>query len=211
MTKKIETKEEVTTVTPLPVTQKEELTAKEQKEVRVIERVIENREIAPQDVFGKLTRNQLELIKRTVARGASDDELRLFVQVCKGANLNPFLRQVHLVPRWDSKLGQEVRAIQVGIDGFRAVAESSGVYAGNDDPIYDGDKTIEYSTKVNAKNTLIVPEKATVTVYKLLDGQRYGFTATARWDEYYPGEKIGFQWHIRPYLMLGKCTEADRK
>src|SRR3990167_10086115 len=205
MTKKIETKEEVTTVTPLPVTQKEELTAKEQKEVRVIERVIENREIAPQDVFGRLTRNQLELIKRTVARGASDDELRLFVQVCKGANLNPFLRQVHLVPRWDSKLGAEVRAIQVGIDGFRAVAESSGVYAGNDDPIYDGEKTIEHGKEKKTK--LTVPLKSTVTVYKLMEGQRMAFTATARWDEYYPGNKMGFQWHIRPHLMLGKCAE----
>ena len=180
----------------------------ESKEIKVIERIFETKEITPSDTFGKLSRNQIDLIKNTVAKGASDDELRLFIQVCKGAQLNPFMRQVHLVPRWDSKLGQEVRAIQVGIDGFRAVAESSGQYAGNDDPIYDGDKTIEFSTKAKAKNALVVPEKATVTVYKLLDGQRYGFTATARWDEYYPGEKIGFQWHIRPYLMLGKCAEA---
>jgi len=181
---------------------------KESKEIKVIERIFETKEIAPADTFGKLSRNQIELIKTTVAKGASDDELRLFIQVCKGANLNPFLRQVHLVPRWDNRTGQEVRTIQVGIDGFRAVAESSGQYAGNDDPIYEGEKTIEFSTKAKAKNTLTVPEKATVTVYKLMDGQRYPFTATARWDEYYPGEKIGFQWHIRPYLMLGKCAEA---
>ena len=187
---------------------KAEENPKEAKEIKVIERIFETKEVAPADAFGKLKRSQIDLIKNTVAKGASDDELRLFIQVCKGANLNPFLRQVHLVPRWDSKLGQEVRAIQVGIDGFRAVAESSGQYAGNDDPIYAGDKTIEFSTKAKAKNALVVPEKATVTVYKLLDGQRYGFTATARWDEYYPGEKIGFQWHIRPYLMLGKCAEA---
>src|SRR3990167_2311096 len=101
-----------------------ELTAKDQKEVRIIERVIENREIAPADAFGKLSRPQIELIKRTVARNASDDELRLFIQVCKGANLNPFLKQVFLVPRWDSAAGREVRAIQVSIDGFRAIAES---------------------------------------------------------------------------------------
>jgi hypothetical protein len=53
-----------------------------------------------------------------------------------------------------------------------------------------------------------VPVKATVTVFKYLEGQRYPFTATARWTEYYPGVKVGFQWHIRPYLMLGKCAEA---
>ena len=184
---------------------KSELTAKDKSQVRVIERIIENREIAPQDAFGKLTRTQIELIKRTVARGASDDELRLFVQVCKGANLNPFLRQVHLVPRWDSKLGQEVRTIQVGIDGFRAVAESSGAYAGNDDPIFDGEHEIPYTKYENKKPVdakLTVPGKATVTVYKMLEGQRYPFTATARWEEYYPGQKIHFQSHIPPYLIL---------
>jgi phage recombination protein Bet len=189
----------------------DQLSEKDRKEVRIIERVIENREIAPADAFGKLTRSQVELIKRTVAKGASDDELRLFVQVCKGANLNPFLRQVHLVPRWDSKSGVEVRAIQVGIDGFRAVAESSGAYAGNDDPIFDGEHEIpftKYENKKPIEAKLTVPGKATVTVYKLMDGQRYGFTATARWEEYYPGQKMGFQWHIRPYLMLGKCAEA---
>lgn len=187
------------------VVEKPELTKKEQKEVKIIERVIENREIATADAFGKLTRSQVELIKRTVARNASDDELKLFVQVCKGAQLNPFLRQVHFVKRWDSKEGREVGAIQVGIDGFRSIAESSNQYAGNDDPIYEGEKDIEYGKE---KKKVAVPLKATVTVYKLMEGQRYGFTATARWEEYYPGERIGFQWHIRPYMMLGKCAEA---
>lgn len=187
----------------------EVLTPKDQKEVRIIERVIENREIAPADAFGKMTRAQLELIKRTVAKGATDDELRLFVQVCKGANLNPFLKQVHLVKRWDSRVGMEVGAIQVGIDGFRAVAEGSGQYAGNDDPVFDGEKDIELpATQKVAARKITVPAKATVTVFKLLEGQRYGFSATARWEEYYPGAKMGFQWHIRPYLMLGKCAEA---
>lgn len=196
------------TQTPAPETPKPELSQQDQKEVKVIERVIESREIAPADAFGKLTRPQIELIKRTVAKGATDDELRLFIQVCKGANLNPFLRQVHLVKRWDSKEGREVGAIQVGIDGFRAVAESSGQYAGNEDPQFEGEEDITYDSKAQKGVKLTVPKQATVTVYKLLEGQRYGFTATARWSEYYPGPKMGFQWHIRPYLMLGKCAEA---
>ena len=187
----------------------ETLTPKEQKEVKIIEKVIENREISPADAFGKLSRPQVELIKRTVAKGASDDELRLFIQVCKGANLNPFLKQVFLVPRWDSAVGRDVRAIQVSIDGFRAIAESSGVYAGNDDPIYDSETEINIPAgKTSAAKKLNVPNKATVTVYKIVEGSRYAFTATARWSEYYPGPKMGFQWHIRPYLMLGKCAEA---
>ena len=185
---------------PEPIAKPEE----DKKEIQVIERIIENREIAPQDAFGKMNRAQIDLIKRTVAKGATDDELKMFIQVCKGAQLNPFLKQVFLVPRWDSREGKEVRAIQVSIDGFRSIAESSGAYAGNEDPIFDGETII----KLAGKPDLTVPNKATVTVYKALDGQRYAFTATARWTEYYPGAKMGFQWHTRPFLMLGKCAEA---
>lgn len=187
----------------------ETLTPKEQKEVRIIEKVIENKAIAPQDAFGKLSRPQIELIKNTVAKGASDDELKLFIQVCKGASLNPFLKQVFLVPRWDSVAGREVRSIQVSIDGFRAIAESSGAYAGNDDPVYDGETDIDIPAgKSGIAKKITAPNKATVTVYKIVEGSRYAFTATARWTEYYPGPKMGFQWHIRPFLMLGKCAEA---
>lgn len=178
----------------------------DQKDTRIIERVMEDRTVAIQDTFGKLTRSQVDLMKRTVAKGATDDELKMFIQVCKGSQLNPFLKQVHFVKRWDSREGREVGAIQVGIDGFRSIAESSNQYAGNDDPIFDGEKEIEYGK--DPKKKITVPVKATVTVYKLMEGQKMAFSATARWDEYYPGERIGFQWHNRPYLMLGKCAEA---
>lgn len=190
------------------LTEKPELTPKEQKEVKIIERVIENREIAPQDAFGKLTRPQVDLIKRTIAKGSDDDELKLFIQVCKGANLNPFLKQAFLVPRWDSREGREVRAVQVSIDGFRSIAESSGNYAGNDDPVFKGEKEIEVPRGKEKTEKIVVPLEAFVTIYKVIQGQRYPFTATARWEEYYPGSKVGFQWHIRPKLMLGKCAEA---
>lgn len=200
MTKK-EVKEPAKTLAPEP----EQLTEKDQKQITVIERVIENREIQPHDAFGKLNRSQIELVKRTYAKGASDDELKLFITVCHGLQLSPFSKQVHLVPRWDSKAGKEVRQIQVGIDGFRATAEKTGAYAGNDDPVFEGEKEIEFGEK---KQRITVPDKATVTVHKIVAGQRYPFTATARWSEYYPGAKMGFQWHIKPYLMLGKCAEA---
>lgn len=193
-TKKEEKKPE--TLSTLPEVVKPE---EKQEIVKVVERIIENREVAPLEVFGKLTRAQIDLIKRTVAKDASDDELKLFLAVCHGARLNPFLRQAHLVPFWDSKAGEWRRVIIIGIDGFRSIAESSGVYAGNDDPEYRGEEGI------GAKRH---PLEAKVAVYKVVEGQRYPFTATARWSEYYPGEKKGYQWDRMPYMMLGKCAEA---
>lgn len=203
---KVEEVKKVKEVKEVVLTQAEEVEAKK----AAVEFV--STEVAPQEAFGKLSRAQVNLIKRTVAQGASDDELRLFIQVCKGANLNPFLRQAHLVPFWDSKNSIERRAIIVGIDGFRAIAESSGQYAGNDDPVLEGEGEIDVEVwgddkKKHAKK-ITVPKKATVTVYKVVAGVRNPFTASARWDEYYPGPKKGNQWHRMPNLMLGKCAEA---
>ena len=190
---------------------KEVAPATETKDIAMITEVIQDKEIAPQDAFGRLNRRQVDLIKRTVAAGASDDELRLFIQVCKGANLNPFLRQAHLVPFWDSKAGAEKRTIIIGIDGFRAIAESSGAYAGSDDAVFEDGEQLEvevWADKVKVKKNIEVPKKATVSVWKMVDHQRVAFTASARWSEYYPGGKKGVRWHVMPYLMLGKCAEA---
>ncbi len=139
------------------------------------------------------TTTQVDLIRRTIARGATDDELTLFLGQCRRTGLDPFAKQIYLVKRWDSKAQKEVMAIQVGIDGYRLIADRTKSYAGNDDPVFDSESE---------------PQKATVTVYKVVDGVRCGFTATARWSQYFPGEKQGFMWKRMPHLMLGKCAEA---
>jgi len=138
------------------------------------------------------TREQVELVKRTVAVGATDDELALFLHTCKRTGLDPMAKQIHFVKR-NSKSGPKV-AFQTAIDGYRLVADRTGKYAGNDDPVF-----VEKDGK---------PVSATVTVYKLINGERIAFGATARWSEYFPGEDQGFMWRKMPYLMLGKCAEG---
>jgi len=211
MTEKTKKEKKVTVLPPAKI----ESSPDEIKEVtKIVTEILESKEV--QDPFGKISRAQVDLIKRTIADGASDDELRLFIQVCRGAKLNPFMRQAHFVPFWDSKLGIEKRAVIIGIDGFRTIAENSEVYAGNDDAIFSDDTTVSVDVwegkgkdrKVVKTEPLKVPGKATITVYKIVMGVRCPFTATARWTEYYPGSKKGARWHAMPYLMLGKCAEA---
>ena len=134
------------------------------------------------------TGEQLDLIKRTVAKETTNDELQLFLYTCRRTGLDPLAKQIYAIKR------KGVMAIQTGIDGYRLIADRTGKYAGNDDPIFDSEE---------------VPRRAVVTVYKMVDGVRCGFTSSARWDQYYPGKGTqSFLWDKMPHLMLGKCAEA---
>ncbi len=135
------------------------------------------------------TQEQLTLITNTVAKGASADELKLFLYTANKAGLDPLTKQIHFIKRGGSG------TVQAGIDGLRAIAERSKTLAGIDDAIYDNE---------TGKH----PNKASVTVYRIVNGERVPFTASARWTEYYPGEKLGFMWNKMPFLMLGKCAES---
>lgn len=139
----------------------------------------------------QFTRDQIDLIKRTVAKGATDDELKLFLYQAEKKRLDPLSRQIYFQKR-RTKNGDTI-TILTAIDGYRLIADRTGLYAGNDDPVFDDEDS---------------PRKATVTVYKLVKGVRCGFTATARWDQYYPGDMQGFMWRKMPHLMLGKCAEG---
>lgn len=149
------------------------------------------------------TPEQISLLTRTVARGATQDELGLFFNIAKRAGLDPFTKQIHFVKRkvWnnDKKSYEEVGTTQTGIDGYRAIADRSGNYAGSDDAIFDSE-------------TEQHPQKAIVTVYRIVGGQRSAFTASARWSEYAPinpkTNEIMGQWKKMPYLMLSKCAES---
>jgi phage recombination protein Bet len=135
--------------------------------------------------------SEIALVKKTIAAGATDEELKLFLFDCKRQGVHPLDRLIHF-----SKRGGKYTPI-TSIDFMRLRADDTGVHAGTDDPVYDlpedSDKLIRW---------------AKVTVYKFVQSQKVAFTATARWSEYAPPGSEGFMWKKMPRLMLGKCAEA---
>lgn len=145
--------------------------------------------------FGSFASDQskLELLKRTMGKDLSNDELELFGHVCKRTGLDPFVRQIYPVKRKDKM------TIQTGIDGFRAIAERTGRYSPGREPSYsyDNEGRIISSTAHIRKQTD--------------DGTWHEVAATAFWAEYaqtnFEGKPTQF-WAKMPHLMLAKCAEA---
>ena len=152
-----------------------------------------------------MSRDQIELIKATICKGATDDELKLFVMTAERTGLDPFARQVFAVKRYDSKLGREVMAIQVSIDGFRLVSERSGKYAGQLGPFWtnDGKEWLEVWLDKTP------PKAAKVGI--LRSDFKEPLWAVATWDQYVQTTKDGnpnAMWKRMGPLMLAKCAES---
>lgn len=157
----------------------------------------------PQIAF---TESELDLLKRTICKGATDPEFDLFVSQCQRLGLDPFTNQIFAVKRWDSNEGRKVMDIQVGIDGYRLIAERTGKWAGVDGPWWCGDDG--QWTDVWLQNE--PPTAAKVDVHRH-DWSRPR-TAIARWDDYVATKKNDqptFMWSKMGPHMLAKCAEAN--
>jgi phage recombination protein Bet len=124
----------------------------------------------------------VQVLKQTVAKGATDAEFEMFKQMCQSTGLNPFRREI-----WFIKTNSQVQ-MMTGVNGFYQIANSHPQYDGMESEVIEEDGKII---------------KAVAKVYRK-DRSRPQ-TATAYFAEY---NKSYGNWKTMPRMMLEKCAES---
>jgi len=165
--------------------------------------------------------DKIALIKRTIADGASDDELALFIYQCQRTGLDPFARQIYSIQRqvYDPKLNRKVSkmTVQVSIDGLRLIAERTGKYAGQVGPFWCGTQSdLKSHDSVGNQGVQWLdvwtskeyPAAAKVGVIR--SDFKEPLYSIALWSEYAPifDGKVSPMWAKFPAHQLAKCAEA---
>lgn len=158
----------------------------------------------------ELSREQIDLMKRTYCAGATDLEFELFVGICKRTGLDPFARQICMVRRYSSKEEREVATVQITVDGLRLIAARTGDLAGHTEHYWCGPDG-------NWKDVWLedTPPSAAKAGVK-----RKGFDepvwAVARWKSYAQtyydkgakAQVLTAMWRDKDDVMLSKCAES---
>jgi len=145
----------------------------------------------------------LALIKRTVAKDASDDELQMFLHISKKVGLDPFLKQLYFY-----KDNKDNCVIMTSRDGFLSIAQKSGKFAGlQSASVYENDDfAIDYS-KNDIKHIAKQKDRG-----NLVGAWAKTFRKNAepnityvKFETYNRGWNV---WKTHPDAMIMKCAES---
>lgn len=142
---------------------------------------------------------------RSFFNGADEEEMQVLGEMAAARGLDPLSGQVHFVMRMtkdpNNPDGPKIRkwAIQVSIDGFRSIADDTGLYDGQDEPEF------EYPPgKDGQPNRSAPPMLAKVRIWR--KGIARPFVGIAHLAEF---TQRNHMWSDKPHVMLAKCAEAQ--
>jgi phage recombination protein Bet len=167
----------------------------------------------------RYSKNQIDLMRNTVAKGTSPDEFGQFLETAARYNLDPFKRQIHAVIFNANDAQKRQMAIVVGITGYRTMGYRAAREMGFQ-VLPDAEPAkfeIDESLKSDINPKGLVSATVCLRVRHNVGEEYQPVPATVYWDERAP---IGFSkggeqylkrgpWTQQPKHMLAKCAEAD--
>jgi phage recombination protein Bet len=152
-------------------------------------------------------------LKNSLYTGAKDESIKMVLDYCKAAKLDPMQKPVHIVPMSikNAVTGKyEYKdVVMAGVGLYRIQAARSQQYAGVSEPEFGEDVTCNLGGV-----DITYPKWCKVTVKKLVNNTKIvEFTAKEYWLENYAAKKDtatpNTMWQKRPYGQLAKCAEAQ--
>lgn len=152
----------------------------------------------PKDIGDMDARKWRVLCESVFPNAKTSEAIVMALDYCKARKLDPFKRPVNIVPMWNKTLKKNVETVWPSINEVQVTASRTGKYAGMDEPKWGELKTKIFEGKVKGYNEdgewqdnvamkleVTYPEWCSVTVYRLVDGQRCAFTEPVFWEEAY--------------------------
>jgi phage recombination protein Bet len=163
---------------------------------------------------------QLATLKQQLAPKATPTQFSYFLEFCGAHGFNPFTKQAYLITRDVTnpadRNGPKVPSatIQIGIDGYRMMAEKSAQYEGQTEPQWCAADGIWRDIWPDEK---LPPFAAKVGVYRA--GWREPVYGVAKYSEFVQmqpkwvnnqrnGTEPNDMWQKMPSNQLAKCAEA---
>lgn len=145
--------------------------------------------------------DEVTTIRNTVAKGASDNELKMFLHLSQTYGLDPFAKEI-----WFIKAGGQP-VIMTGRDGYLKIASTRKEYEGMvSDVVYEGDsfqRTIDGVSHTYSASKRGGILGAYALVYK--QGIRFPAYVFAPFRDYNKGNNV---WRQYPHAMILKVAES---
>jgi|GEM_PF-6581217 len=144
--------------------------------------------------------NQVLTIKNTVARGADDNELAMFLHICKTYGLDPFLKEIFYSP--------EMKSIMTSRDGYLKIAQRDPEFRGiKSAVVHENDlftmnvaeNLVEHSFGSNDRGEIM-------GAWAIVE--REGKEPVLQYAPFSEYKKNSSTWRTYPSAMISKCAEA---
>lgn len=152
----------------------------------------------------KWTDEEINTIKNTVAKDATDEELKMFLSLASAHGLNPFQHEI-----WFVKMGDK-NVIITARDGYLKIAQNSPHFLGlESDVVYAGDKFLKDKDGIHHSYTLS-NRGAIIGAYAMVyrDDRTVPAYFFAPFSNYNRRGGVWLQYPHDPHAMIIKVAES---